>query len=88
MTSLECDVDSKRSRVFFSAFGLGEPGDPLPQSVEMIGFDPVSGVFNYYETAGDQGRIDFFGTSKDMLEGPGEGEDRRCAPATPAEGSS
>jgi hypothetical protein len=60
----------------FSSFGLSLGAD-LPSNVEIIGFDASRGVFNYYETDGDT--INFFGTSADMLQGPGQGGDRRCA---------
>ena len=41
--------------------------------------DDTAGVFNYYETDG-QGKINFFGSSKDLVEqGTGPGQVRRCA---------
>jgi hypothetical protein len=67
---------SNRTGVLFSLFGLSPDGD-LPENVEIIAFDKSSGVFNYYESDGD--KINFFGNSKDMLEGTGSAGDRRCA---------
>jgi hypothetical protein len=62
--------------IIFSLFGL-RAGGGLPEGVEMIAFDETAGVFNYYETDGQ--KLNFFGSSKDMLKGPGSGDDRRCA---------
>jgi hypothetical protein len=65
--------------IVFSLFGLRAGQTELPAGVEMIGFDDVAGVFNYYETDGN-GKINFFGNSKDLVEhGTGEGQVRRCA---------
>jgi hypothetical protein len=49
----------------------------LPDGVEIIAFDETEGVFNFYE-AERGGKINFFGNSKDMLNGA-EGNVRRCA---------
>ncbi len=62
--------------VVFSLFGLRAGATSLPKGVEIMAFDEASGVFNYYETDGN--KINFFGNSKDMLQGA-DGEDRRCA---------
>ena len=81
---LHCDVDGESSSTWFSLFGIdGQvadfPGDvEIPTSAEMIAFDPVAGHFDYFETNGEGG-IDFFGTSRDFLDGPGEGDEQRCA---------
>jgi len=65
--------------IVFSLFGLRAGQTTLPGGVEMIGFDETEGVFNYYETDG-QGKINFFGSSKDLVEkGTGPGQVRRCA---------
>lgn len=81
VTTMECDVDGKKSRVFISAFGIGAPPTSIPQDNEMIAFDPAAGQFDYYQGFGDQG-IGFFGTSEDLLQGPGNGsgltQERRC----------
>jgi hypothetical protein len=58
-----------------SVFGL-QVGSPIPQVVEVMAFDPAQGVFNFYKTAGD--RMEFFGNSIDMLQGPA-GHVRECA---------
>jgi hypothetical protein len=63
--------------IIFSLFGLEAGAPTLPPNVEIIAFDERAGVFNYYETDGET--LSFFGNSKDMLKGPGAGEDRRCA---------
>jgi hypothetical protein len=60
-----------------AVFGL-QVGGALPEAVEIMAFDPDQGVFNYYKTAGD--RMEFFGSSLDMLKGPGaDGHTRECA---------
>ncbi len=65
--------------IIFSLFGLRAGQTTMPAGVEMIGFDDTAGVFNYYETDG-QGKINFFGSSKDLVEqGTGPGQVRRCA---------
>jgi len=64
--------------IIFSLFGLRAGQTTLPASVEIMGFDDTAGVFNYYETDG-QGKVHFFGSSKDMLDGPGQAGVRRCA---------
>ncbi len=63
--------------IVFSLFGLQAGSATLPKAVEMIGFDETNGVFNYYETDGNE--INFFGSSKDMLTGTGSNGDKRCA---------
>lgn len=63
--------------IIFSLFGLRAGDTELPQGVEIISFDETAGVFNFYETDGQT--LNFFGSSKDMLKGPGDGDDRRCA---------
>jgi hypothetical protein len=61
--------------LLFSMFGLSPEG-PLPKNVEIIAFDAAQGIFNYYETDGN--KLNFFGTSKDMLKGAAANGDRRC----------
>ncbi len=63
--------------IVFSLFGLSATAAKLPEAVEIIALDETEGVFNYYETDGSE--LNFFGSSKDMLKGTGEGGDRRCA---------
>jgi hypothetical protein len=53
------------------------PGAPLQPNAEIISFDDSAGVFNYYDATGD--RIEFFGSSKDLLKGSPDGNTRRCA---------
>jgi hypothetical protein len=53
------------------------PDDPLPRDVEIISFDESAGVFNYYDAK--DGGLRFFGDSKDLLTGAGDGEVRKCA---------
>ncbi len=83
VTSFECETeDGQSGAVWFSGFGIRAASDPektrIPDSVEMIAFDPVEGVFNYYET--ESNGIAFFGDSKQYItEGTGSGGDRRCA---------
>jgi hypothetical protein len=63
--------------IVFSLFGLSAGAAKLPEAVEIIAFDETEGVFNYYETDGSE--LHFFGSSKDMLKGPGQNGDKRCA---------
>jgi hypothetical protein len=62
--------------IVFSLFGLRAGQTQMPAGVEMIAFDETAGVFNYYETDGRT--LNFFGSSKDMLQGA-DGQVRRCA---------
>jgi hypothetical protein len=68
----------KEHELFFSLFGLRPNASSLPPNVEIIALDKSAGVFNYYEADGN-GKINFFGNSKDMLKGPASGDVRRCA---------
>jgi hypothetical protein len=68
----------KEHELFFSLFGLQPNASSLPPNVEIIALDKSAGVFNYYEADGN-GKINFFGNSKDMLKGPASGDVRRCA---------
>jgi hypothetical protein len=63
--------------LFAALFGLTVDDDALPADTELIGWDEQSGVFNYY--ALEQGQWSFFGSSIDMLQGPLESGERRCA---------
>ena len=74
VTTRHCNGRPEHS-LLFSVAGVA-PNRALNEVVEIIAFDEVEGVFNYYKTAGDE--IDFFGTSEDMLRGP-QGENRECA---------
>ena len=60
----------------FSLFGIQAGATSLPENVEIISFDETAGVFNFYDSV--DGKIGFFGSSKDLLRGP-DGEVRRCA---------
>lgn len=62
--------------LLFSLFGVSAGATTLPRGVEVIAFDKTAGVFNYYETNGEE--ITFFGNSMDMLKGA-QGNTRRCA---------
>jgi hypothetical protein len=75
VTSRRCGGRSTDG-IMFSLFGIQGGATRLPSNVEIMAFDETAGVFNYYETG--NGKINFFGNSKDMLEGA-DGEDRRCA---------
>jgi hypothetical protein len=50
----------------FSVFGARR-GAPVPETVEVMAFDPETREFNYYEAA--NGRVHFFGSSTDILRG-------------------
>ncbi len=66
-----------RHHVFFSLFGVGattdEPGPNaddwrIPSTgIEVMSFDEVAGVYNYYEMGG--GEWTYFGNSNDLLQG-------------------
>jgi hypothetical protein len=73
VTKLECNDD----QVFFSLFGISAGATALPSNVEIISFDAIDGVFNYYEADGTN--ISFFGNSKDLLKGSPDQKIRRCA---------
>lgn len=75
VTSRQCGGRQEHD-VLFSLFGVRAGATSLPENVEIIAFDETQGVFNYYETSGDE--ITFFGNSKDLLRGA-EGNVRRCA---------
>lgn len=83
VTAMDCDVgEAEPGRVFFSLFGVRAASNPsqtqLPSNAEMIAFDPAEGLFNYYETEGDE--VAFFGDSAQfVLDGSGSGNVRRCA---------
>jgi hypothetical protein len=53
------------------------PTSTIGEKVELIARDETSGVFNFY--AVEDGKWRFFGDSRTMLKGPGNGEERRCA---------
>ena len=72
VTTVNCDA----GKIWFAQSGLTSDGQ-LPVNAEIIAQDESSGVFNYYKTETD--RIDFFGSSTDMLSGPLEDGDRDCA---------
>ena len=77
--------------LFMNIFGVrpSAPGatsfDSLPDDVEVIAFDAQAGQFHYYslEDLGKGRRWHFFGSSSDLLAGPGVGtfpaQERRCA---------
>ncbi len=68
--------DRDEDNLLFSLSGIKAGATSLPEFVEIISFDEAEGVFNYYDSK--PGQIRFFGSSKDMLQGP-DGETRRCA---------
>lgn len=72
VTTRDCDGRSTHG-MLFSLFGLGAGTSQLPASAEVISFDPVAGVFNYYDLAG--GSWTFHGNSKQLA----DGSDARCA---------
>jgi hypothetical protein len=72
VTSRACN--RPRHSMLFSAFATATS---FSQDVEIISFDSSAGVFNYYDVR--DGKIGFFGNSKDLLQGTGEGEIRKCA---------
>jgi hypothetical protein len=76
VTSRNCGGRSGEG-IMFSLFGIRAGAASMPANVEVIAFDESAGVFNYYETDGET--LNFFGNSKDMLKGTGDGDDRRCA---------
>ncbi len=76
VTTRTCNNRSTEG-IVFSLFGLQAGQSSLPSGVEMIAFDDTAGIFNYYETDGRT--LNFFGSSKDMLKGPGSNDTRRCA---------
>jgi hypothetical protein len=82
VTMRSCGGGSEQD-LLFSQFGF-TVGGPLPDKVEIISFDATAGVFNFYDAADDG--LGFFGSSKDLLQGAGEGEVRRCAKCHPAGG--
>ncbi len=75
VTSRKCDGRATHE-LLFSLFGISAGATSLPSGVEIIAFDKEAGVFNYYETDGEE--ITFFGNSLDMLKGD-SGNTRRCA---------
>lgn len=82
VTFMECEVgDGQRGSVWFSTFGIQAASDlektKIPDNAEMLAFDPAAGVFNYYETKGDE--IEFFGNSQELVEKGASGQTRRCA---------
>lgn len=63
--------------IIFSQFARST-STAAPANSEIISFDESAGVFNFYDTDGSS--MNFFGSSKDLLQGPGsDGETRRCA---------
>lgn len=77
VVSRECD-NRDRPDLFFSLFGVSantaEPTNAaedwnLPAAAEIMAFDEVAGVYNYYEIT--RGEIEFFGDSKDFINGEG-----------------
>ncbi len=75
VTSRNCN-DRETHELLFSLFGVSAGATSLPTGVEVIAFDKSAGVFNFYETDGNE--ITFFGNSNDMLKGA-SGNTRRCA---------
>jgi hypothetical protein len=75
VTSRKCDGRDTHE-LLFSLFGVSAGATSLPTGVEVMAFDKEAGVFNYYETDGEE--ITFFGNSNDMLKGD-SGNTRRCA---------
>lgn len=65
VTSRACD-GRRDWELTFSVFGARRNA-ALPDAVEVIGFDPETREFNYYEAT--QGRVHFFGSSTDILRG-------------------
>ena len=63
--------------LFMALFGMTAEDPELPADTELIGWDEAAGVFNYY--AVEQGKWSYFGNSIDMLQGPTEKGERRCA---------
>lgn len=63
VTSRACGGRNAES-IMFSHF-IGPDATEAPQSSEIMSFDEVAGVFNYYEVGDD--KISFFGSSKDFL---------------------
>lgn len=76
VTTKECG-DRDEHEIMFSLFGVAAGAAALPSNVEIIAFDKTAKVFNYYAIEPDG--FKFFGSSLDFLEGPGQGEVRRCA---------
>jgi hypothetical protein len=77
VVSRECD-SRDRADLFFSIFGVGATTDEPtsapedwnePPNAEIMAFDEVAGVYNYYEVS--RGEIEFFGDSKDFINGEG-----------------
>jgi hypothetical protein len=65
VTSRACD-GRRDWELTFSVFGARR-GAPVPDTVEVIAFDPEAREFNYYEAT--QGRVHFFGSSSDIVRG-------------------
>jgi hypothetical protein len=69
VTSRQCGGRDEFGLLFSNA-GLDPESSDLPGGIEVIAFDEVSGVFNYYKEVDNE--IQFFGSSHDyVLEGPG-----------------
>jgi hypothetical protein len=98
VTSRDCDGRGKFG-ILFSSFGFtGDPGakgsgvhvsdSGHPGEVEVIAFDDVDGVFNFYKEIG--GAVTFFGSSDDFVVagpgGPGLTNKRGCANCHPGGG--
>ena len=90
VTSRNCE-DRGEFGLLFSSFGFN--GDTLSQSdhpgeVEIIAFDDVDGVFNFYKEI--DGQMHFFGSSQDFVTagpgGPGLTNTRGCANCHPGGG--
>jgi hypothetical protein len=75
VTSRECN-GRRAHALLFSSFGLTPGGGP-PEDIEIIALDEARGVFNYYVI--EDGKWHFHGDSNDLLNGPADDGDRRCA---------
>jgi hypothetical protein len=77
--------DGRRAHeLIFSVFGVDAGDTELPADVEVVALDATRGVYNYY--ALEDGEWAFFGDSIDLLEGPGDDGERRCATCHPGGG--
>jgi len=76
VTTRTCGGRSTDS-ILISGFGIRAGATSMPAGVELISFDDTAGVYNFYDSDGSG--LNFFGSSKDLLKGPGSGETRRCA---------
>ncbi len=73
--------DRPAEGLFLSPQGTFRIGGGLPSDVEVMALDPASGAYDFW--AAEDGKWRFFGSSIDMLDGPGEPsngtQERRCA---------